>query len=134
MKTYIELKKHENILLTQFRTNKIDFNVFLYEIKIPDILNPNCNCLRGGNMTVEHVLLKCLKWSTERGELIHPLRTTDIKNILTSKKGAKTVVKMIQYTKILNQFKKAVDQDVRQRLRESSEHQEEEEDRIEEQK
>ena len=84
-------------------------------------------------MTVEHVLLKCPKWSTERGELIHPLRTTDIKNILTSKKGAKAAVKMIQRTKILNQFKKAVDQDARQRLRESSEHQKEEEDRIEEQ-
>ena len=41
---------------------------------------------------------------------------------------------MIQYTKILNQFKKIVDQDTRQRLRESSEHQKEKEDKIEEQK
>ena len=40
---------------------------------------------------------------------------------------------MIQYTKILNQFKRAVDQDVEQRLRESSKHQEKKEDRIEEQ-
>ena len=84
-------------------------------------------------MTVKHVLLKCLKWSTERGELIHPLRTTDIKNILTSKKRVKIVVKMIQYTKILNQFKKIVDQNTRQRLRESSKYQEEKEDRIEKQ-
>ena len=73
-------------------------------------------------MTVEHVLLKCLKWSTEREELIHPLRTTDIKKILTFKKGTKTAVKMIQRTKILNQFKRVVDQDTEQRLRESSEH------------
>ena len=73
-------------------------------------------------MTVKYVLLKYLKWSTERGELIHPLRTTDIKKILIFKKRTKTVVKMIQYTKILNQFKRAVDQDVEQRLRESREH------------
>ena len=39
---------------------------------------------------------------------------------------------MIQRTKILNQFKKTVDQDARQRLQESNEHQEEKEDRIEE--
>ena len=61
MKTYIRLKKHKNTLLTQLRTNKIDFNVFLYEMKVLDILSPNCDCLRGGNMTVEHVLLKCSK-------------------------------------------------------------------------
>ena len=45
----------------------------------------------------------------------------------------KVVVKIIQYTKILNQFKKVVDQDTRQRLRESNEHQKEKEDRIEKQ-
>ena len=40
---------------------------------------------------------------------------------------------MIQYTKILNQFKKVVDQDVEQRLQESNEHQKEKKDRIEKQ-
>ena len=67
-------------------------------------------------MTVDHVLLKYSKWSTERKELIHPLRTIDIKKILTFKKKTKTVVKMIQCIKILNQFKRIVDQDVKQRL------------------
>ena len=62
-------------------------------------------------MTVEHVLLKYLKWSTERGEFIHLLRTIDIKKILIFKKGTKIVVKMIQCIKILNQFKRTVNQD-----------------------
>ena len=53
-------------------------------------------------MTVKYILLKCLKWSIKREELIYSLRTTDIKKILTSKKRTKTVVKMIQRTKILN--------------------------------
>ena len=132
METHIGLKKHESTLLIQLRTDKIDFNVFLYEMKVLDILSPNCDCSREENMTVEHVLLKCPKWSTEREELIHSLRTIDIKEILTSKKRTKTAVKMIQRTKILNQFKRAVDQDTEQRLWESSVHQKEEEDRIEE--
>ena len=116
METYIRLKKYKNVLLIQLRTDKIDFNVFLYEIKFPNILSSNCNCLREGNMTIEHVLLKCLKWSTEREELIYSLRTIDIKKILFSKKKTKTVVKMIQRTKIPNQFKRVVNQDTEQRL------------------
>ena len=133
MEICIEFKKHENVLLIQFRTNKIDFNVFLYEIKVLKILSSNYDCSRRKNMTVKHVLLKCLKWSTEREELIYSLRTIDIKKILIFKKRTKTVVKMIQRTRILNQFKRTVDQDTKQRLQESSEHQEEKEDRIEKQ-
>ena len=128
----MKLKKHESILLIQLRTNKIDFNTFLYEMKIPDILSTNCNCSRSENMTVEHVLLNCPKWSTEKGEFIHPLRTNDIKEILIFKKGTKITIRMIQRTKILNQFRKTVDQDVEQRLRGSNENREEEEDRMEE--
>ena len=61
MKTYIRLKKHENVLLIQLYTNKINFNVFLYEIKILNILNPNYDYLRRGNMTIKYVLLKYSK-------------------------------------------------------------------------
>ena len=132
MKIYMRLKKHESILLIQFYTNKIDFNVFLYEIKVPDILNTNCDCLRSESMTVKHVLLNCLKWSTKKGELIHSLCTNDIKEILISKKKTKTAIRMVQCTKILDQFRKAVDQDVEQRLRGSNENRKEEEDRMEE--
>ena len=105
----MKLKKHENVLLIQFRTNKIDFNVFLYEMKVLDILSTNCNYSRSKNMTVEHVLLNYPKWSTEKGELIYPLRTNDIKEILIFKKRTKTVIRMVQRTKILNQFRKVVD-------------------------
>ena len=91
----MNLKKHKSTLLIQFHTNKIDFNVFLYEIKIPDILNSNYDCLRRENMTVEHVLLNCSKQTIEKEELIYFLRTIDIKKILISKKRIKTVVKMI---------------------------------------
>ncbi|ERF77205.1 hypothetical protein EPUS_06485 [Endocarpon pusillum Z07020] len=89
-------------------------------MKVPDILSPNCDCSRGESMTVEHVLLNCPKWSTEREELIHPLRTTDIKKILTSKRGAKAAIRMIQRTKILDQFKRVVDQDIEQRPRDEN--------------
>ena len=131
IKTYIKFKKYKNVLLIQLYTNKIDFNIFLYEIKIFNILNSNYDYLRRENMRVKHVLLKCLKWSTEKEELIYPFRTIDIKKILISKKKTKTVVNMIQRTKILSQFNKIVDQDTRQRLRELSKYQKEKEDKIE---
>ncbi len=130
IEAHMGLKKHESALLTQLRTGKIGFNAFLYEMKVPNILSPNCDCPREESMTVEHILLNCPKWSTEREELIHPLRTTDIKEILTSKRGAKAAIRMIQRTKILDQFKRAVDQDIEQRLRD--ENREEEEVRMEE--
>ena len=61
IKTYIKLKKYKNVLLIQFYINKIDFNVFLYKIKVLNISNPNYDCLRKENMTIKHVLLKCSK-------------------------------------------------------------------------
>jgi hypothetical protein len=56
-------------------------------------------------MTVEHVLLKCRKWQTERAELIDPLRTRNLREILTERKSCRAAVKMIQRTKLLEQFK-----------------------------
>ena len=62
----MSLKKHENVLLIQFRIDKIDLNVFLYEIKILNVLSPNYDYLRRENIIVEHVLLNCPKWSIEK--------------------------------------------------------------------
>ena len=67
-------------------------------------------------MTIKHVLLKSLKWSIERKELIYFLYITDIKKILIFKKRIKTIIKMIQHIKILNQFKKIINQDIEQHL------------------
>ena len=101
MITHIGLKKHESALLTQLRTGKIGFNAFLHKMRVPEVISPDCECSEGA-MTVEHVLMKCSKWSAEREELITPLRTTSVKEVLTSKAGGRAAIKMIQHTKILD--------------------------------
>lgn len=97
------LKKHESSLLTQLRTGKIGFNHFLYERKVPGIESPRCECTQD-DMTVEHVLLECPQWTTERRELIDPLRTTDLRKILSKRKGCRAAIKMVLRTKLLGQF------------------------------
>jgi hypothetical protein len=95
------LKKHESALLTQLRTGKIGFNAFLYEMRVLDVLSPNCDCANEA-MIVEHVLLKCPRWNVERAELIAPLCTNNITEILTTKAGGKAAVRLVQRTKLLN--------------------------------
>jgi hypothetical protein len=97
-------KKPESTLLTQLRTGKIGFKHFLSERRVPGVESPACDCIQG-DMTVEHVLLKCRKWQTERAELIDPLRTRNLREILTERKSCRAAVKMIQRTKLLEQFK-----------------------------
>ncbi|KAF7514374.1 hypothetical protein GJ744_000144 [Endocarpon pusillum] len=79
-------------------------------MRVPEVTSPDCECSEGA-MTVEHVLMKCSKWSAEREEVITPLRTTSVKEILTSKAGGRAAIKMIQRTKILDQFKAVVEQE-----------------------
>ena len=62
-------------------------------------------------MIVEHVLLKCPRWNIERAELIAPLRTNNIIKILTTKVGGKAAIRLIQRTKLLSQFRIAVEQE-----------------------
>jgi hypothetical protein len=108
MEAYKGLKKHESSLLTQLRTGKIGFNAFLYEMRVPEVLSPNCEC-ESESMTVEHVLLKCPRWNAERAELIAPLRTSNITEILTTRAGGKAAVRLVQRTKLLSQFRAAAE-------------------------
>jgi hypothetical protein len=77
---------------------------FLYTRKAPGIESLECNCAQG-DKTVEHVLLKFHIWQVERAELMDPLRTRNLREILTERKGCEAAVRMIQRTKLLDQFK-----------------------------
>jgi hypothetical protein len=61
-------------------------------------------------MTVEHVLLKCPQWNTERAELISPLYMNNLKRILTTKSGGKAATRFVQRIGILDQFRTVVGQ------------------------
>ncbi|KAF7502054.1 hypothetical protein GJ744_008049 [Endocarpon pusillum] len=96
-------------------------------MRVLEVISPDCECLERA-ITVEHVLMKCSKWSAEREELITPLRTISVKEVLTSKAGGRAAIKMIQRTKILDQFKAVVEQEEGR----TAEDREEEEKRSEE--
>jgi len=58
MEAHIGIKKHESALLTQLCIDKVRFNAFLHSIRVPDIQGLECD-YQEGDMTMEHVLLKC---------------------------------------------------------------------------
>jgi hypothetical protein len=95
--------KAESALLTQLRTGKIGFNAFLHERRVPGYESPRCACGQG-RMTVRHVLLTCRSWKNERETYIKPLKTTDLKRILGTFKGASAATRFVQQTGILQQF------------------------------
>ncbi|KAF7502055.1 hypothetical protein GJ744_008048 [Endocarpon pusillum] len=99
-------------------------------MRVPEVTSPDCECSEGA-ITVEHVLMKCLKWSAEREELITPLSTTSVKEVLTSKAGGRAAIKMIQRTKILDQFKAVVEQKEGRTVEDKEEEEEEPEEEIE---
>jgi hypothetical protein len=73
-------------------------------MKVPGLESPECDCVQE-EMTVEHVLLRCHMWQIERQDLMSALRTTGLKKMLTWKQGCRAAVKMIQCTKLLDQFR-----------------------------
>jgi len=107
------MKKHESALLTQLRTGKVGFNAFLHSMRVPDVRGPECDC-QEGDMTVEHVLLKCPQWSTERAELISPLCTNNLKAILTLKSERKAATRFVRRIGILDQFRAVVEEEGRE--------------------
>lgn len=113
MKAHIGMKKHESALLTQLRTGKIGFNAFLHSMRVPDVRSPECEC-QEGDMTVEHVLLKCPQWDIERAELISPLRTNNLKKILTTRSGGKAATRFVRRIGILDQFRAVVEQGMKE--------------------
>ena len=108
MEAYIDIKKHESALLTQLRIGKVGFNAFLHSMRVPDIQGPECD-YQEEDMTVEHVLLKCPQWNTERVELISPLCTNNLKRILTTKSGRKAATRFVRRIGILDQFRTVVE-------------------------
>jgi hypothetical protein len=66
------------------------------------VINPG----KPGDMTVEHVLLKWLPWSTERAELIEPLCTRSLRpsGMVTTKSEGRAAIRLVKLTGIQNQI------------------------------
>ena len=55
---HVEHSKAHNALIIQLKTNKIEFNKFLHERRVFNVLTAHCLC-NEKHMTVKHVLLSC---------------------------------------------------------------------------
>ena len=55
---YKDIYKSYNVLLTQFRIEKINFNLFLKERDVLEVISETCSCDQDV-MTMRHVLLAC---------------------------------------------------------------------------
>ena len=95
--------KPESALLTQLRTGKVGFNDFLYNRRVPGVWSRRCPCGQGP-MTVLHVLLLCSRWNETRTN-VGLLGSTDLKAVLTSRKGATAATRFVIQTGLLEQFR-----------------------------
>ena len=95
--------KSHSALLTQLRTNKIDFNQFFHERRVLDVATTTCECDMS-RMIVKHVLLTCSKWKEKRKMMQQRKNITNIKKLLKFVNVATTTIRMILSTRLLNQF------------------------------
>jgi hypothetical protein len=80
----------------QIRTEKIGLRDFLFRRKVPDILDPMCDC-QEGRQTVRHVLLIHRKLEDiRRQELSHLPEGNDLRAILSKRKVATKAIKFIE--------------------------------------
>ncbi|CAG8977852.1 hypothetical protein HYALB_00011658 [Hymenoscyphus albidus] len=98
------LKKWQSSLLIQMRTEKIGLRDFLWKRKVPGYNDPGCECGEG-RQTVEHIVLRCRKFKDLRQREFGGGRWLDLKAILTESKTAIKVIRFMEQTQLLGQFR-----------------------------
>ena len=106
---YRHLRKHSgrfkthNALIIQLKTNKIEFNKFLHERRIFDVMTAHCQCDKN-YMTIKHVLFSCSKWRKERRKMLQKTKITNMRRLLSERKAVTIAMCIILTTSLLNQF------------------------------
>ena len=96
--------KSHSALLTQLRIEKIDFNLFLKERCVLEVISETCSCDHDV-MTMRHVLLACSNWRNLQIRLRKEINITNIIKILNTRKNITSTINMIIDIVLLKQFK-----------------------------
>ena len=103
LNVHAERSKTHSALIIQLKTNKIEFNKFLHERRVLDVLTAHCSCDEE-HMTIKHVLLFCSNWREKRREMLQRAKITNIRRLLSERKATTIVERMILTIDLLNQF------------------------------
>ncbi len=95
--------KSHSALLTQLRMRKIDFNQFLHERQVFNVVTTMCKCNRD-QMLIKHVLLTCFRWKVEWKAMQWEENITNLRKLLEIMSAATMIIQMILSMSILNQF------------------------------
>jgi hypothetical protein len=96
---YIRRVKTHSVLFTQLRIDKIGFNEFLYERRVPGFNTKRYIC-DYSTISVRYVLLSCLRWIDKRKKELGKL-SRDLKKVLGIEYGATAAIKLILRTGLL---------------------------------
>ena len=105
LKIYEQLRKAENSVATQIRSEKIGFAAFLHQRKVPGVESPACRC-GWGRQTAKHIIMFC-RLTNDRILMNREINSTDYMQITHSKRAMKIVVKWLMKQDLLSQFKLA---------------------------
>ncbi len=95
--------KSYNALLMQLHMRKIDFNQFLYERWVFNVVMMTCKCDKD-QMLIKHVLLTCLRWKVEWKAMQWEKNIMNLRKLLEIMNAATMIIQMILSMSILNQF------------------------------
>ena len=107
MEIHKVLRKAESSLLTQIRTGRIGLNQFLHRRGVPGFESPYCQCGEA-EQTVQHIL-DCQQIGTSRIRLLQTAGTTDLKELLSTIRGTKALLKWWMESGFQMQFKLAAE-------------------------
>ena len=103
LRKYSERFKTHNAFIIQLKTDKIEFNKFLHERRILDVMIAHCQCDEN-YMTIKHVLFSCSKWRKERRKMLQKTKIMNMRRLFSERKAITIAMCMILTTNLLNQF------------------------------
>ena len=100
---YIKRPKTHNAFISQLKINKIEFNKFLHERYVFDVLIAYCLCDEK-HIIIKHMLLFCSNWRKKRKKMLQKTKITNIRQLFNERKTITIVVRTILIIDLLNQF------------------------------